>query len=192
MTKRANSAVPMYYAGIGSRKTPDDVLDCMKVIGYVLAKSGLILRSGAADGADSAFESGCDRAGGAKQIFLPWSGFNDRTPDEKSVFSCPSKKAIEMASRTHPAWHMLVPGAQKLHARNCHQIFGPDVDDVSSASSIVICWTPGAGKGGTEQALRIAEQFGIKSVNLACFGKQDMLLMAFKSVCELVFVDGGS
>jgi hypothetical protein len=173
---------PIYYAGIGSRQTPTDVLDCMKVIGYVLAKSGFVLRSGAADGADSAFEQGCDRARGRKQIFLPWSGFNGRNPDYDSVFSEPSQKAIEMASRTHPTWHYLKQGAQKLHARNCHQIFGLNVGCEEEKSKLVICWTPGTTKGGTEQALRLARQYNILIVNIASLPPSSMLLDTFGTV----------
>jgi len=52
----------IYYAGIGSRSTPDNVLGIMEKLGIVLAKKGFILRSGGADGADKAFEKGCDLA----------------------------------------------------------------------------------------------------------------------------------
>ena len=66
----------IYYAGIGSRSTPDNVLGIMEKLGIVLAKKGFILRSGGADGADKAFEKGCDLASGQKEIYLPWKGFN--------------------------------------------------------------------------------------------------------------------
>lgn len=58
----------MIYAGIGSRSTPDDVIDKMHVLGEHFAHKGWLLRSGAADGADSAFEHGCDNGGGEKEI----------------------------------------------------------------------------------------------------------------------------
>ena len=35
-----------YYAGIGSRKTPKEILDLMSVIGEYLQSKGYILRSG--------------------------------------------------------------------------------------------------------------------------------------------------
>ena len=47
------------YTGIGSRNTPKEVLELMKTIGKYLGCLGYELRSGGADGADSAFESGC-------------------------------------------------------------------------------------------------------------------------------------
>lgn len=59
----------MYYAGIGSRETPTFVLEAFKQIGEELAKLGVILRSGGASGADSAFEEGCDRVNGERDIY---------------------------------------------------------------------------------------------------------------------------
>lgn len=46
------------YAGIGSRQTPDDILELMHRIGSTLAINGFTLRSGGAVGADTAFEQG--------------------------------------------------------------------------------------------------------------------------------------
>ena len=50
----------MYYAGVGSRETPQDVLKIMWKIGKHLADKGYTLRSGGARGADAACENGCD------------------------------------------------------------------------------------------------------------------------------------
>ena len=61
------------YAGIGSRETPGGTLKRMGVISGALHTLGFKLRSGAADGADSAFEK---FAGNNKEIYLPWKGFN--------------------------------------------------------------------------------------------------------------------
>ncbi|NYZ25158.1 hypothetical protein HND93_36125, partial [Azospirillum sp. ROY-1-1-2] len=66
----------MHYAGIGSRETPPAVLEVMAAVGERLAQLGWVLRSGGAVGADQAFERGCDRVGGRKEIFLPWPGFD--------------------------------------------------------------------------------------------------------------------
>jgi len=148
----------MIYAGIGSRRTPADVLSVMESIGEQLARAGWTLRSGAADGADSAFERGCDRANGKKEIFLPWPGFNGST----SPLNRPSQAALALAADHHPAWHMCSRAATLLHARNMHQILGIDL---KTPVDMVICWSPG--HGGTEQALRLARAYGIHIVNLA-------------------------
>ena len=67
----------MYYTGIGARNTPDKVLDLFTNIAKYLATKDFTLRSGAANGADSAFEKGCDISNGSKEIYLPWRGFNN-------------------------------------------------------------------------------------------------------------------
>lgn len=147
----------MFYTGIGSRATPDEVLAKMTQIAQAFARKGWVLRSGGAKGADSAFEAG---AGERKEIFLPWPGFNGR----QSSFSRPSAAALEMAAQLHPAWERCSQGARKLHARNTHQILGYDL---KSPTSLVVCWTEGGGlKGGTAQAIRLATLYSIPVFNL--------------------------
>lgn len=132
------------YAGIGSRETPQAVLDCFERLGYWLARKGYVLRSGHADGADSAFESGCLKANGEMEIYLPWKGFNGSA---SSYILKDNDEAITIASRFHPAFDRLSQGAQKLQARNSYQVLGYGLD---SPSAFVICWTKnGKGSGGT-------------------------------------------
>ena len=140
-----------YYAGIGSRETPQSILEIMTASAVQFAAEGYILRSGAAPGADSAFEAG---AGDQKEIWLPWLGFNG----SKSQL-LPHKHAFEVAAHFHPAWDRCSPAARKLHARNVHQILGYDLN---TKSEFVMCWTKdGKASGGTGQAIRIAEGYGI-------------------------------
>jgi hypothetical protein len=149
------------YAGIGSRSTPLLVLQQIESIAERLAKIGWLLRSGGASGADDFFERGCDKVKGQKEIWLPWSGFNKST----SGHSSPSEDAIKMASEIHPNWDALSQGAQKLHARNCHQVLGWGLDD---PVDVVICWTEGGRAiGGTRTALMIAKRHNIRVCNLA-------------------------
>ena len=149
------------YAGIGSRETPKDVLKIMREIGRIFAIRGILLRSGAALGADAAFESGCDTVYGPKEIYLPWMGFNGH----KSLLYAPSYRARELAEKVIPHWDRLTFSGKKLHARNCHQILGKDLDLPVNA---VICWTKeGKLVGGTATAIRLAEEFKILVLNLA-------------------------
>ena len=69
----------LYYAGIGSRNTPNEILSLLTSLAEQLALKGYILRSGGAKGADSAFEKGCDKVHGNKEIFLPWKNFENNT-----------------------------------------------------------------------------------------------------------------
>ena len=69
------------------------------------------------------------------------------------------ERAFEIAKRFHPYWHILKQGAQKLQARNSHQVLGWDLN---TPSKFIICWTEkGKGKGGTGQAIRIAKEYEI-------------------------------
>lgn len=145
------------YCGIGSRKTPQYILMEMMKIGAFFAKADYTLRSGAARGADSAFEKGCDDEGGQKEIFLPWRGFNHSI----SPLQSPSRRAYVIAEEHHPAWEACSGTARKLHARNSHQVLGQHLDD---QVDFVVCWHTGT--GGTTQACRIASAYGIKIYNL--------------------------
>ena len=57
----------IYYAGIGSRKTPIQIQKLMFQIVRYLSAKGFILCSGATRGADKVFEQGCDLVGGKPQ-----------------------------------------------------------------------------------------------------------------------------
>jgi O-acetyl-ADP-ribose deacetylase (regulator of RNase III) len=152
------------FAGIGARATPEASLKKLKAVSKILAGKGFVLRSGGADGADSYCEAGADAGGGAKEIYLPWSGFNDRKPDGNSVFAEVGPEHEKIAENYHPKWSKLKPGSRKLMARNASQMLGRDL---KSPSSVVLCWTKGGEPvGGTGQALRMAKDMGIESVNL--------------------------
>lgn len=154
---------PKSYAGIGSRQTPQNVLSLMKRIAYELATQGWCLRSGAAQGADQAFEMGCDAIQGQKEIYIPWRGFEQRHGREIVVDRgvLPNlEEAFNLAQRMHPMWHRCSQGSKKLHTRNIYQILGRDLE---SPVRVVICWTKkGKREGGTGQALRLADAMGIE------------------------------
>lgn len=145
----------MHYAGIGSRGTPEYALKYFSLISKFFATKGLVLRSGGAKGADKAFEVGCDRVNGLKEIYLPWKYFEK----SNSNLVITSPKAYEIAEQFHPYWQNLKDGARKLQARNSHQVLGVDLE---TPSQFVICWTKdGKGSGGTGQAIRIANHYGV-------------------------------
>lgn len=144
------------YAGIGSRKTPKNILTLMTRVARRLDELGFVLRSGGAHGADIAFELGAGR----KEIYLPWRNFNKND----SHLCRPALLAYEIARKHHPAWDRCSPAARKFHARNVHQVLG---QDLASPADFVLCWTPeGRVTGGTGQAMRIAEHYGVPVVNM--------------------------
>lgn len=149
------------YAGIGSRAAPDPILAIIAGIAAKLAY-GFTLRSGGAPGADTAFESGCDRENGKKEIFLPCKGFNGN----QSPFFAPPEQAEVLAAFCHPNWRACSKFARKLHARNCQQIYGVNLD---SPVDFVLFWAPeenGKVKGGTATAVTLAREMKIPTFNL--------------------------
>lgn len=135
-----------FYAGIGSRKTPPEILSLMTMLAAKLASNGYVLRSGGAVGADTAFHTG---AGALAEIFTP-----DRA----------TPKAMYLASGYHLNWDACSSYIKKLHGRNSMIILGGILDQ---PVSFVVCWTPdGRDSGGTGLAMRIAMDNGIPIVNL--------------------------
>ena len=163
-----------FYAGIGSRTTPTEILDLMTRVATRLNGLGYTLRSGGADGADTAFASG---AGDRLQEFLPWRGFNGNTSSLHTV----GGDALELASRVHPAFSRLGRPARLLMARNCYQVLGATLDD---PVDFVLCWTPDGAEteaertkatGGTGQAIALASRHAIPVFNLQRPGRLDLL-----------------
>lgn len=160
-----------YYAGIGSRETPSTILGAFEQLGRELVSLGGILRSGRADGADTAFERGCVSVNGPSEIFISWYGF----PKTGSLVNRPAyvldqlehaqrQRAFASINVYHPAPDRLSPGARKLMARNYCQIYGPSIS--STLTNLVICYThDGQPSGGTGQALRMAADAGIAIIN---------------------------
>lgn len=171
--------MPLYYTGVGSRETPPEILTVMTRLGVYLAQRGLVLRSGGADGADAAFEQGCDKVNPKlKQIFLPWDNFNKRTDRETGVIvkidPHVEKQASKIAEEIHPAWNTaLTQGAKKLHTRNVFQVLGPTINEPSNfLVGYATLDKNGQPKGGTRTAIKLAEKFNVRNYNL--FKQEDL------------------
>ena len=160
------------YAGIGSRETPPDVLTTMTDLATELAARGWRLRTGGADGADTAFAEGCPAA--LRTIYLPWPGYNGLEGDDTVVLGAREREwAEQYVARFHPAWHRCRRGAQALHARNAAIIRGARLDRPVDA---VVCWTRNAVPvGGTATGIRMAEAAGVEVINLARFTQTQAL-----------------
>ena len=137
VTKNNNIMKPC-YTGVGSRKTPKNILEAFTRIAKRLENLGYTLRSGAAGGADQAFEKGVSNL---QEIYIPWNGF---APAGKGYHVGACEASISLASSLHPAWERCSQGAQKLHARNTYQVLGKNL---KTPSQFLICWTEG-GKSG--------------------------------------------
>lgn len=143
-----------FYTGVGSRKTPPEILLIMEHISRALYKTGFVLRSGGAVGADLAFEAG---AGTRKSIYLAKHCTNE---------------ACAIAKKYHPVWDRLPLFSQKLHGRNAFQVLGGCLDE---PSKFLVCWTPDGctchaertiATGGTGTAISIASENGVPVFNL--------------------------
>lgn len=177
-----------YYAGIGSRRTPPQIIKQMHELADTLGKMGYTLRSGYADGADKAFHLGATSNGRPVQNWLPWKGFNGC--EEMGLYA--ETKHFDLAKLLHPVWGKLPESVHKLHARNVGQVLGRgfEVADVqlailnphlihyptlSEPSEFVVCWTPDGADahdlctsktGGTGTAIKLADYCQIPVFNL--------------------------
>lgn len=178
---------PKIYAGVGSRKTPKHILKLMFKLAALLAKRGYILRSGAADGADTAFEMGCNSAGGKKEIWLPWKGFNKH--EDTGLYPNPGHFAKAEIALDH--WYNLSQGKKRLHARNVGQILGAHLD---VPVDFVLCWTPDGATtrsecspktGGTGTAIKLAFDANIPVINLARYTDIKVLEKDIKKLLKI-------
>ena len=174
----------MIYTLIGSRETPEDILELMTKFAYKAASKNYTVRSGGAGGADTCAEKGVkmylrDNNLGSylqetlMEIYLPWNNFNGRDSDEDGYYTLSNmmckKEAYDLASQTHPAWERCSNGAKSLHARNTMQILGSDLE---TPSRFILCYGKSEKegsvipKGGTRTACVLGQQHGVEIFNL--------------------------
>ena len=151
-----------YYAGIGARKTPPEIMSLMTDLAARLEEQGWILRSGGAIGADGAFQIGV------------------KDPDNQRIYTTNSmyeegniSDAWASVDRYHPNPRAINGYVRELMARNYFQVMGKCS---GVPSKFVICWTDSYetdeqglikdASGGTGQAVRIAYQNDILVYNL--------------------------
>lgn len=143
------------FAGMGSRETPQDILDDIKKASGML--EFLTLRSGGTKGADTAFASGRKEN---KEIFTA----NDVSQDTfGNAF-----QANAFVYTYHPNPDTLSDEAKASLASNTYQILG---SDLSSPSAFILCYAPLDGnnipQGDTAQAIRVANAYDVPVINLA-------------------------
>jgi hypothetical protein len=146
-----------YYAGIGSRQTPPTILKEMTQIAGILEKKGYILRSGGAEGADSAFEKGVINPS-RKEILRP-----------KDCKPWALEEVKKYIPSDRPPFERMKSYVQQLLGRNMQQVLGIDGE---TPINFLIAWTPdGKDSGGSGYALRCAKSWGIPIYNL--YNKSD-------------------
>lgn len=155
------------YAGIGSRRLSKEELTSCRKLGAKMALEGHTLRTGACIGADQAFAEGALTVGGNVVLCLPWYSYEKDWVNEIKnsglvsirILQDSDKEAFQSVVKYHPKASVLSSGARRLHARNFLIISGCD---------FVLAWPkPNKfGLGGTGQGMKIAEDHGIKVINL--------------------------
>lgn len=158
-----NEGKQILYTGIGAREAPKEVLSMIEKIGGHMARKGYVLRSGGAEGSSTIFEKGCDEAGGTKQIYLPWRGFNG---NNSPLYTIPDR-AFDIVKGLNPAWSTQSDSAKKLQARYAMTMLGQQVKEPSAC---VLCYTSGGKqKGGTGFAIKIAQKYNIPIFDIGAF-----------------------
>ena len=156
-----------YYAGIGSRTITDQEKNIIKTIAKRLADNGFVVYSGNAEGSDISFQEGSELK---CVLLLPWKGFNKKCYDvTKSLAQFPvgdSPEGQASIKDYHPLPGSLSHGGRLMMARNWHQIMGFDI--YPQVEFVICCANRVDGKilGGTGQACRIAEAFGLPVFNI--------------------------
>lgn len=151
------------YAGIGSRETPGPILSEMTKVARHLERSGYLLRSGGARGADTAFELGVTNMYN-KQIYVAErnSVYTSNVFDELPIEI--QRKTHKLVKSIYPAVTKRTEFVQKLHCRNAMILLGQNLE---SPVDFVVCWTEMSQEiGGTGVAVKIAREFDIPIINM--------------------------
>lgn len=175
----------LIYTGIGSRATPHNIMSIMTTIAVYLDSEGYILRSGGADGADTAFAIGATQ----QEIYIPWKNFNNVV---NGIHDGNVDEGMILASQLHPAWERCSFGAKKLHSRNTFQILGPKPISNPIKTKFVVCYTQNAEiKGGTATAIKLAMQNNIPVFNLGQYDNFQDFVGEFESLEDCIMNDFG-
>lgn len=160
---------PGYYAGVGQRKNlPDGVFDAMKDVSKRLRNMGWVLRSGGAEGSDTAFQIG---AGKDSIVYTSTKQEKEKLKhaygfvmglDEMTDAQVSEARASVM--RLHPKHGKgLDEYATGKMARNYWQVVGTDG---TMDSAFVACYADQNSRG-TWQTIRLAKERGIPVFNAA-------------------------
>lgn len=187
--KRLRDSFPRgsIFSGVGSRNIPHALQAEIGNLSYLLGKEGFKLRSGAAPGADTAFEAGMNLAGAPSRIYLPWAGFNNSYRFKEPHLTNPS---ILEAVRNPPPTTSFIDTASPeafllarargilngqsardaLMSRNMHQVLGTNLQQPSS----FMLAAPSSSASGTRHAMELAADLNIPTFNLTASNPQPL------------------
>jgi hypothetical protein len=173
-----------WLTGIGSRETPEEICQLMRIWAAVTYSMGFGWRSGGAAGSDEAFEHGVMQHPhfdpSRLEVYLPWNGFEPVKGGPRKFHDASKgyidarhlatyQQAQDMVTYVHPIGDALRAkrGAFALHTRNMFQPLGKDL---LSPSKYLYCYAkPDSDgihvQGGTRTAHRVAQLNRIPTVN---------------------------
>lgn len=178
---------------IGSRELErkpiykDDIQLCFNVA-YRLAELGIIFTSGLCEeGMDGIAQKAYSKA--VLNGLATTSQFEVYVAEKSNIFKSklPNKDLAivrnpNLIPQTHKMclkvmgeahWSRCNDWARGMHSRNCHQIFGYNLDQPVDA---VVCWTPNGNiQGGTATAIKLALDANIPVFNLGEKDKKSVL-----------------
>lgn len=176
----------MYYTGVGSRKTSPDDLELLQRVGERMAALGYTLRSGAAEGADMAFQQGaCQVNQNLTEIWLPWGDFNSNSRLEGN-YQTVSEDQVKHAGKRFeslailPQWKNMKNSVQMLHGRNYYQVVGVDGRPNSRVCIYAAPEKNGQVFGGTRSAVLLSRYLGIPTLNVTIPEQKEQLLLKLK------------
>jgi hypothetical protein len=159
---------------VGSREAPQAACEFMAQQSLLLRANDIIVRTGdASRGIDDSVVNSCNyyMATHPDEMVMMATGTNLEVYTAND--SVNDAVAHTMASKYHPVWNNLTEYAKLLHARNCYQVAGLNLNRPSNA---LLCWTPdgithhkkrSVKTGGTGTAISVAsEEFDIPVFNI--------------------------
>lgn len=183
-----------YTAGIGSRKLPSSKSETLFKAAFISVLTDRYgYSSGGAGGSDATIEHGVkaalqlissgpeyvDLVNQYLNVYLPFPYFNGRSASQPGMIDAQAlpkaPQAQDLAKSIHPATQnkkTLSSHALAFHSRNGHQVLGVSLDTPVRS---ILCFTGDGAKkgasitqktGGTGQALRLADKFGVPVVNI--------------------------
>lgn len=190
-------------AVIGSRETPDSIVELMTDFVAHFCNLGVVFDSGGAPQADRAVEQGYWRAYWNNlepptliRVYLPFSTFEglDRYLDRPEYIVASTLPAWEeakvMAANLYnnygrnKTFNQLGVGIQALGTRNMFQVLGPKL---SRPKDVIVFYAKPARdkklivEGGTNLAVALGDEYGIPMVNLYYSEQQELLKYAIQN-----------
>ena len=189
-----SSTPTMTYAGIGSRETPQEVLDKMTEVAKYLDGLGYTLNTGKTFTAKPSTDPKYQKQYEERLAFSKKNngkvGLDEEGADrafslgttKKNLFGVNTpvgKKEMSVMEEIHPSPDRLKEGGKKLMARNTNQIFGENLNTPVDFVLFYAKETKGIRpEGGTGQAVEMARRKGIPTINMADTNWRDQLKAA--------------